>query len=407
MTFVMERENDMKKFNRKLRSAQLEEEGRKRKKSRMLVLIIVLILILAAVLIALFNRKKDKTYNTYEVLHTEEISMDSSVRYISYDGGYIRYDRDGAQAYDAGGNQRWNISYELKNPIVSVCAPYTAIADKGSGEFYIVDNKGTVSKYELSEKIAEICTASQGVTAVMTTGSTEDHIYLYEPNSTKQLVDIKTVTKSNGFPVAMALSQDGRKLVTSYLSLDGDELQSWVTFYNFGEVGQNYVDNMVGSYSFAALIPEVAFVTNNIAMVCRDDGLVLYRMTEIPKVLLTEDFTSEIRSIFYSSDYTGLILKAEAGKTEDRLVLYHNEKARKVLDMPMSIEYSGIYTSGQDIVCFSGLDMTILNVAGKVKFQTSFTKNVKQIFRVDDNTKYLIIGDQMAETIQLKQKEKK
>ena len=53
--------------------------------------------------------------------------------------------------------------------------------------------------------------------------------------------------------VAMALSQDGRKLVTSYLSLGNGKLESWVTFYNFGDVGQNYVDNMVGSYSFEGI----------------------------------------------------------------------------------------------------------------------------------------------------------
>lgn len=395
----------MEKFDRKLRSAQAETEKKKSSKVLGIALLFSLLLIIVIVIIVL-GQQKNKVYDSYDVLHKEEISMDSSVRYAAYDGGYIRYDRDGAQAFGADGHQQWNISYELKNPILNSCIPYTAIADKGGSEFYIVDNRGTVSKYNISEKISSICTASQGVTAVMTTGSEEDHIYLYEPNNTSFLVDIKTTTKNNGFPVTMALSQDGRKLVTSYLSLDGSALQSWVTFYNFGEVGQNYVDNMVGSYSFPALIPEVAFVTNNIAMICRDDGLVFYRMTEIPKVLMTEDFTTKIKSVFYSSSYTGIILEAGEARAQDELFLYRNEQAKKVLDIPIKLDYTGIYTAGQDIVCFGGLDMTVLNISGKVKFQMSFEKNINQVFRVDDNTKYLLIGDQTAETIQLKQKGK-
>lgn len=396
----------MGRFNRKLRSVQIEEEKRERKKKQMTAFAILLAIVLVAAVGIALLRRREKTYDTYEILHTDEISMDSSVRYIAYGGGYLCYGRDGAQAYDINGRQLWNVSYNLKNPMAAVCEPYTAIADKGSSTLYIVDNAGTVSKYELSAKIAAICTAAQGVTAVMTTGSAEDHIYLYEPGSANYLVDIMTVTKSNGFPVTMALSPDGRKLVTSYLSLDKDQMESWVTFYNFGDVGQNYIDNMVGSYSFQSLVPEVSFVTNNIVMICRDDGLVLYRMTETPKVLLTEEYTTKIRSVFYSSDYTGIVLKAETAGTEDSLLLYRNDKAKKVLEMPMKIEYSSIYTSGSDIVCYNGRGMTILNASGKIKFQTEFEKNVNQIFRVDDNTRYLLIGDQTAETIQLKQKEK-
>ena len=46
--------------------------------------------------------------------------------------------------------------------------------------------------------------------------------------------------------------------------------------------------------------------------------------------------------------------------------------------------------------------MTILRTNGKLKFHTTFSKNVKYVFGVDNKEKYLVIGDQAAELIQLK-----
>lgn len=391
----------MEKFNRTLRSSQ-QEDTRPNRKNTVIILLLFLLLAVGVLAVIMINKNKKRVYDSYEIIHTAELLSNSSVNYTEYDGGYIRYDRDGAQAYTAEGSQRWNIAYNLKNPIIAVCEPYTAIADKGDRMMYIVDASGTVSQYELAEKISQISVAGQGVTAVMTTGSTEDHIYLYEPGSSAMLIDIMTQTENHGFPIAMAISRDGRKLVTSYLSMAEGDLTSWVTFYNFGEVGQNYIDNMVGSYSFEALVPEVKFVTNEIAVVVRDDGLVLYQMTEIPKVQMKEDFTTEIRSVFYSGAYTGVVLKS-AGQTADQLRLYQNSSGKKILDMPLNLEYSRVYTAGSDIVFYGGLQMTILNTNGQIKLQTDFNKNINHIFRVDDTTRYLLIGDQTAELVELKE----
>lgn len=391
----------MKQFDRRLRS-EGENTEQSRKSYVLPVLIIAGIVLILGII--LFSRKKEKVYSGYETLQTTALSTDSAVHYQAYGSGYISYGRDGAAAFDSQGKQQWNIAYVMKNPIVSVCGTYTVVADKGGMQFYIVDGKGTVSHFELTDKISVVRIASQGVTAVLTTGEESDHIYLYEPGSTAALVDIMTMTKNNGFPLALALSQDGRKLVTSYVTVEDDSCISWVTFYNFGEVGQNYVDNMVGSYSFEALVPEINFVTNDIAVICRDNGIVFYRVTEIPKVMVTEDFTEQIRSVFCSKDYTGLMLEAAAdGKR--KLVMYQNEKGKKVLNMDFSSDYTGIYTSGQDIVCYDGEEMTIFSISGKQKFHTEFSKNINAVFRVDDSTKYILIGDQTAETIRLKQAE--
>ncbi|MDE7327427.1 MAG: hypothetical protein K2N63_14345 [Lachnospiraceae bacterium] len=391
----------MKQFDRRLRPTG---NGNKKDKRKLGLLLGFAVAALGILGIILFGRGRNKAYDSYEILNQAELGEDRTIRYQAYDGGYISYGRDGAAAFNAQGGQRWNIAYTMKNPVVAVCSTYAVVADRGGKQFYIVDGQGTSSHFELAEKIAVVSIASQGVTAVMATGDERDHIYLYEPGSQGVLVDIMTVTKNNGFPLAIALSQDGRKLVTSYVSFDGGTCLSWVTFYNFGEVGQNYVDNMVGSYSFEELVPELAFVTNDTAMVCRESGVVFYRITEVPKVMAKEDFTESIQSVFYSKTHTGLVLGA-ARDSGGRLVMYRNDGGKKVLDMEFSSGYRGIYTSGEDIVCYDSGEMTIYNLSGKQKFHCETEKNINAVFRVDDETRYILIGNETADTIRLKREE--
>ena len=391
----------MKQFNRKLRSVQLDEDRRKKRKKAFLPAVILLGAVGAVILLVIWSRSREKEYNTYDIVHSEQLSGESSARYAAYGGGYIVYDRDGARAYAADGKQLWNAAYNLKNPIIAVCEPYAAVADKGNGQFYIIDGKGNISSFSVAGRLAAIEVAAQGVTAVLATEDDRDHIYLYGPDSGQALVAIMGITKECGFPVAMALSQDGRKLVTSYLSLGNGKLESWVTFYNFGEVGQNYVDNMVGSYSFEGIVPEVAFIANDTVLIGKDNGIVLYRMTEVPKVVLKEDFDRQIRSMFYSRSYIGVVLKGGTD-AEEQLLLYRTDKAKKTLDIPLKYEYSGIYTAGDDIVLYGGQELTILRKNGDLKFHKAFSKNVRQVLRVDDREKYIVIGDAQADTIRLK-----
>ncbi len=392
----------MKQFDRRLRSSG---QDARREPKKYIVPVLVFLVLFAVVMVVVFGRGGEKVYNAYEILKTVQLSSDSSVHSCAYDGGFISYGRDGAAAFDAQGEQRWNIAYVMKNPIVSVCGSYAVVADKGGTQFYIVDGVGTASRYESMDKLAAVEVASQGVTAVMTMGTAEDHIYLYEPSSQKELIDIMTVTKNNGFPLALSLSQDGRKLVTSYVSIESGSCLSWVTFYNFGEVGQNYVDNMVGSYSFEELVPEVEFVANDIAMICGEGTIVFYRVTEVPKAMQKETFTQRIRSVFHSADYTGVVLEKAASGGGDQLVMYRNSKGERVLSMDFSGDYKGIYTSGEDIVYYSNGRMTVYNMKGKEKFQTEITKNVNAIFRVDDNIRYILVGNETADIIRLQQSE--
>ena len=70
----------------------------------------------------------------------------------------------------------------------------------------------------------------------------------------------------------VALSEDGKKLFTSYVYVDGVEVKNGLAAYNFGSVGQNEnSDRLMGGYKFAdTIIPKVEFLDNNTVCAYRD-----------------------------------------------------------------------------------------------------------------------------------------
>ena len=69
--------------------------------------------------------------------------------------------------------------------------------------------------------------------------------------------------EQKNIPVDIALSYDAKKLAVDMIDVSGGKTDSVISFYNFGSVGQNEIDNNVGTYKYEnQLIPEIAYVSD-------------------------------------------------------------------------------------------------------------------------------------------------
>lgn len=382
-----------------LRDYGIRKKKYKRRRNAVIIAVILIMIIGAGIyVINLYNRN----YQSMVVMSTADIKADDAAGYIEYGNSIIKYGMNGVVAMDKNGKLLWNGSYELQEPLVDTCGKYAVVAGKGTKEVYIFNNKGLAGEYNTDYNILKVEVGSQGhVLAMMENGNT-NYIRLYDVDGTviyEIISDIKTV----GYPLDAALSYDGRKVVTSYISFNDGKLKNILSFYNFGEVGQNYTNQLVGCiiYEDGTIAPKVEFVNNNTVSVYTDTGFVLYAMEQIPSEIITQKVQGQIRSIISNEKYVGLVTQAEGTNTKT-LSLY-DLAGKKVLEKELDFNYEKIYLSNGEIIMHDNMSCLIMKLNGKIKFRHTFDSNINAIYSINRRDQYFLAEEKAIRVIQLKE----
>ncbi len=390
---------------KELRSYEIRK--RKHKKKVITIVIIAILTMLAGAAFFIYHLLH-KNYTGYQVLHTTERIDSSTSKYLSYGTGILRYSRDGAMAMDGAGNLLWNGAYDMKDPIIDICGKYVAVSDRGHETIQVYNGEGGVSTINVLNPILKVEVANQGVVAVLMDGAGENYITLYSLEG-KALVGIGTTVPEHGVPVDISLSDDGKKLVTSYVSIKNGTMENKVTFYNFDEVGQNYNWRIVASFDYGqSLVPNVEFIDNDKVCVFADNKFDIYAMEEIPKLTSEVTLPSEISSVFYNENNVGfsLINKDEDGDAPFRILVYDlNGKVQ--LDKNLNLEHANIELYGDELIIHSGAEWKIWRLNGGVKLNYTFEGNVSYIFPANNLDRYVVIDDQNIREVTLIEKQKK
>lgn len=368
------------------------------RRRRSFVIVIAIIAILIGVSIYIYNLN-NKNYQSYEVLKTLQNTEESGAQYLSYNTGVLKYSKDGATAIDKEGKLKWNGSYEMNKPQADVCGEYAVIADQGGTSLKIFDGKGVAGSISTIHNIVKVEISTKGVVAVLMETESENSIIIYDVDGT-MLVEMATNVIEDGYPIDITFSDDGEKLITSYLSVTTGELVGVATFYNFGEVGQNWVDNLVGAYKFDGIIaPRVFFNNNDAACIFREDGFMLFEYSEMPNMVKEIRFENRIDSILHNEEFVGVVLDAEESGYRN-LVLY-NLKGEKVLDRKLDFDYNQIYLADDEIIMYDNTSCIVMKINGTIKFSYTFDSNILGLYPINELDRYYYISDKEITQINL------
>ena len=117
---------------------EIEEKIRKHRLKRLKRLAGIVGICLAAV-IAYYVFMQHKSYTDYTV--REEISRTDTpaTHYVAYGEGFLKYSNDGVSYENVNSDVIWNQSYEMENPMVSVCESYVAVADRQGDKIFVLN----------------------------------------------------------------------------------------------------------------------------------------------------------------------------------------------------------------------------------------------------------------------------
>lgn len=379
-----------------------------RHRIRKLLLILIPVLILAGAAVVIYRQYKGKQYSDYEIKWEKDLAENSASSYVPFGSNVLKYSQDGASYIDSTGNVVWSEAYEMRSPIVAARGSYAAIAESEGRRIYIFDETGCQGKVETTLSITAVTIAETGMAAVLLEDGDVSYIDFFDKTGARLDIEKKMWMGGEGYPISMQLSPAGTQLILSCIYMDAGSMQNYIAFLNFSEAGENLTDRTSGMFELGSTVcPQVVFLQNTKACAFLDNGIIFYSMEEmsvnnplLPEQGATYAFEEEIRSVFYSEDYVGVITEsAESGGLYQLYVF----TAAGELQAKISIDYE--YISAQftaaGICLYDQAECHLYTESGQLKYEGELGGTI-HVLTGKSRSRLLRIGDQKIAEVALK-----
>lgn len=370
----------------------------KRGKASKFIGVAVVLIIAAAAYIVHYN---NKVYTEYEIIDTVEISDAYSSRFYGFGKYMLRYSEDGL-AYLNGSETYWNQAFEMREPVIDICGDYVAVAEQKANEIYISNTESLQGNVETEYPIVGLDVSANGIIAAITEEKSDvSHIEIIGKDGTR-IAEGQTVLAGQGCPVDLSISDDGTKLVVSYLYVGSGVIQSKVVFYNYSEVGKNEVDRFMGGFNFdKTMVARVEFLSNDIVAAFGDDKVILYSMKQKPSIIAEIGIEEQIKSIFYCDEYLGLVLENGQADNPYTMVVYDTE-GEKISETTFNFLYKDIKIKDETIAIYNDTTLKVYTVKGQEKYEGDFDEGITSVIMLEDQYNYLVVSSSSIKEVKLK-----
>ena len=350
------------------------------------VVFIVIILFVAAVAFtALFGRNLTQSTD-YTIVWSKNIEGGSEVGavevfkgYQSFNGGIIRYSKDGAEYIDERGNVVWERSYQLGVPVVDVCGSYAVIGDRGGTQIYIFDSTKMTGSVETVLPISLLRAAGNGVVYAVLNDSGAEYITAFRQDGAAIDLSVKSVLSGDGYPFDMDVSPDGTQLITSYIGIEDGQISNNVVFRNFSSIGQNEdARRIVGGFKdeFAGhMTGYVHFATDEYSQAFYDGGVVFFTTAVLnsPEILGAASFEDKVESVACSENISVVITMGE-GNDAVRMMHIYNNKGALLSETELGERYTDICVSSDNVLLRSGSSVKVYSKGGALNASLEFAE---------------------------------
>lgn len=348
---------------------------------------IVIVAVAAAVLIFVEKR----SYRNYRILQTSEQEDIVSTKYEVMAEKVLRYSPEGASLVNSEMEAYWSTLYEMENPVADINDSWAVIADIDGTDLKIFDKNGEVGSVTTSYNIVKARISSNGLVAAILDGGDATWINYY--NSDGSLIaENQTHVEDPGYPMDVALSDNGQIMMVTYQFIDGSDTTSYVAFYNFGDVGQNEGDRIVSGYTYeGTVIPEIRYLDSERSAALRDDGFTLYNGKQIPKESISEKVDKEIVSTFCDEKTIGMVFKNGSKDKKYTMKVYSADGSLR-FTKNFNIPYTTIKMSGGNILLYNDSQICVMNNRGVEKYNGTVDGSINNFIKIGMN-RYLLVLD--------------
>jgi hypothetical protein len=376
---------------------------KEQKKKILLIMLLVIVSVTAYVLVI-----RPKAYGyvggkvNFKVIHTYGYNPINKVSVTELNDNIIRCSQNGVSMLDINGTTLWDKPYNMTNPQSIKVNKYLAIADIGGRDVYLFNKDGFVRSYKVDYPILMYDINENGIVAIIGQNEKGHVIQLFDIDG-NELIYRETFLQNDGFPLGFDISNDGNKMVTSYLFAKGDEVTTNLTFFNFSEKGQQFDERVTGGFSIdGTIIPEIKFLDNGYVSAVGDNKILFYKIDITPEEVNNIQISNEINKVDYINKkiliIAGRPLQNEGAYKQNSLIIYsHTGEVINESEFSNDIKY--LIGSGQKYYVESETFIREY-FNNKINWETTLKEDVKDIKSLGNN-KYLIVLQKEYKIVEL------
>lgn len=382
-------EEDLEELERKIRRHKIKFWRR----------IFIGVICVAAVFTGVHFFLKYQTYGSAHVIERFENKNIDNGSYMEFADNILKYSKDGVSLLNKRGEEIWNQPYQMQNPMVETCRGTLVIGDEGGTSMFVLQKDGTKGEIQTTRPIEKITVSEQGIVGAVLKDESTPWVVCYDAKG-NLLVEHKASLVNTGYPVDIALSNDGNMLLVSYIYMKGSSVATRIVYYDFGETGQKKKDHQAAVAEYEnAIMPTVFFADNQTSVIVGDNALLFYGRGKEPKLSGKIEMKKEIKSVVHDEKYIALVLK-NSGNADSELRLY-NMKGKQIMSVNFEGEYNNIKITKDQIILFDGNKCSIYNKAGVHKYEGKLGTNIMDMIPITGLNKYLVISVNELQEVQL------
>lgn len=362
-------------------------------------LMIIIGAIVVVAIIGIFLFVKYQTYNHMDIQKTYENGSDDNANYQYCMEGILRYSRDGIAMLDDRGNEKWNHPCQMSNPIVEINGNSGIVADKGGTSILVFTKKGLKGEVHTTKTIERAAVSSQGIVATILKDDETPLVMCYDAKG-NVLVEHETTFGTTGYPIDLALSEDGKTMIVSYLSTEGNTVLTKVAYYYFGDSGEKEEKKAAYEQKFEdTIVPIVAFMKKDISVLVGDNSLTFCQGLKKVKEVAKVEIKGEIQSVAYDNENVAILLRnSEAGTYHLQV---YTTKGKEITSVAVDKEYKNMKIMDGKIMMYDGTLSSIYHTNGVHKYQGKMEENILEIFPIGGLNKYMVINASGFHEVQL------
>jgi hypothetical protein len=331
-----------------------------------------------------------RTYENTRVIRTYKGDSSADGSYKMFGDSVLKYTKDGMTLIDQKGKEIWNHSYQIKNPIIEINHEVAAIGDSGGNSIIVIDHEGIKGEIETTQPIEKLSISTNGIVAAVLKDEVSPKVMCYDSTG-NILVENKVSAAKDGYPVEIALSNDGTTLIVSYLHVQSGALASNVVYYNFGDAGREEKNNQVAGESYTGqIVPSAFFMDDGTSVLVGESGFYIYEGTDKPKLKKEVKFDTEIKSVYHTEKYIGFVLKAKDKKGYE--ICLYNQKGQRTMSKKFQGDYAHVKMVGETAMMYDGVNCCIYTANGVKRFAGQFQDKILDIVPVGGINTYTVMN---------------